>query len=100
MEPGTARPAAPRTLTSQRDAMSTKREERKQRSEAQKQNQGRLGRQRRWKARALFVAGVAALAAIGFMAVATRHRDGEESNGRVWSAAHGHWHDKATGQAR
>ena len=80
--------------------MSTKREERKQRSEAQKQNQERQARQRRWKSRALFVAGVAALAAIGFMAVATRHRDGEESNGRVWSAAHGHWHDKATGQAR
>jgi hypothetical protein len=80
--------------------MATKREERKQRSEAQKQNQERQGRQRRWKSRAVVVALAAALCAIGFTVVATRHRDGEESNGRVWSAAHGHWHDKATGLAR
>jgi hypothetical protein len=78
--------------------MATKREERKQRSEVQKQNQERQGRQRRWKSRALFVVGALALVAMGFMA--TRHRDGDESNGRVWSAAHGHWHDKATGLAR
>ena len=78
--------------------MATKREERKQRSEAHKQNQERLGRKRQWKSRALFVAVALALVALGFLA--TRRRDGEEKDGRVWSAAHGHWHDKLTGEAR
>jgi hypothetical protein len=26
--------------------------------------------------------------------LATRRRDGEENNGKVWSAEHQHWHDK------
>jgi hypothetical protein len=39
----------------------------------------------------LVVLGVVALGAVAFMSL---RRDGEVSNGRVWSAAHGHWHDK------
>ena len=73
--------------------MATKREERKQRSEAQRDAQVRERRQRQWRSRALFAAGVLALIAMGVLA--TRRRDGDESkNGQVWSAEHGHWHDK------
>jgi hypothetical protein len=76
--------------------MSTKREERKQRAEAHREDQERQLRRRRWKSRALFVAGTLTLFAMAYLA--TRRRDGEEKDGRVWSAAHGHWHDKATGR--
>ena len=72
--------------------MATKREERKQRAEAHRVSLERAGRQRKWRSRALFALGTLALIAMGFLA--TRRRDGDESNGRVWSAAHGHWHDK------
>jgi hypothetical protein len=76
--------------------MSTKREERKQRAEAHREDQERQRRQRRWKSRALVAAGTLALFAMAYLA--TRRRDGEEKDGRVWSAAHGHWHDKSTGR--
>ena len=73
--------------------MATKREERKQRAEAQRDAQVRERRQRQWRSRALFAAGVLALIAMGVLA--TRRSDGDESkNGQVWSAEHGHWHDK------
>lgn len=71
--------------------MSTKREERKQRAEAQRAKQDQVGRQRKWKSRALIAIGALALIAMGVMSV---RRDGDENKGRVWSAAHGHWHDK------
>ena len=69
-----------------------KREERKQRAEAQREADERHRRRRQLKSRALFAVGALALVAAGFLA--TRRRDGDEKNGRVWSAAHGHWHDK------
>ena len=72
--------------------MATKREERKQRSEAQREAEDRERRQRQWRSRALFAAGVLALIAMGVLA--TRRRDGDENNGKVWSAEHQHWHDK------
>ena len=72
---------------------SNKREERKQRSEAHKAEQELLAKQRKWRSRALFALGVAAVIAAAVM-FTTRRTDGDESNGRVWSAAHGHWHDK------
>lgn len=72
--------------------MSTKREERRQRADEHREAQERERRRRQWKSRALFAVGALALIAMGFMA--TRRHDGDESNGRVWSAAHGHWHDK------
>ena len=70
-----------------------KREERKQRSEAHKAEQERAAKQRKWRSRAFVVVGVAAVIAAAVM-FTTRRTDGEESNGRVWSAAHGHWHEK------
>lgn len=72
---------------------SKKREERKQRSEAHKADLERAARQRKWRSRAFFVVGVAVVIAAAVM-FTTRRTDGEESNGRVWSAAHGHWHEK------
>jgi hypothetical protein len=73
--------------------MSTKREDRKQRAEANREAEEHEKRRRRWRSRALAAAG--ALALIATALLSTRgHKDGEESNGRVWSAAHGHWHDK------
>lgn len=72
--------------------MSTKRETRKQRSDEHREHQDRQRRQRQWRSRALVALGAFALIAALFMS--TRLRDGEERNGRVWSAAHGHWHEK------
>jgi len=72
--------------------MATKREERKQRAEEHRVLHEHQRRKRRWRSRAAFVVGALALIAMGVLA--TRRKNGEESNGRVWSAAHGHWHDK------
>ena len=72
--------------------MATKREERKQRAEAQREAQEHQRRRRRLRSRAMIAVGALVLIAAAFMA--TRRRDGAENNGRVWSAAHGHWHDK------
>jgi hypothetical protein len=74
-----------------------KREERKQRSEEHKAEQERLARKKRFQSRATFVVVVVlGLVAAGYFAT-SRPKDGEERNGRVWSAAHGHWHDKFGG---
>jgi hypothetical protein len=43
---------------------------------------------------------VLALAVAGYVVAARRPKDGEERNGLVWSAAHGHWHNKYGGEAR
>ena len=75
----------------------SKREERKQRSEEHKAELERLNRKKRFQSRAMFVvAAVLGLVAAGYF-VTSRPKDGEERNGRVWSAAHGHWHDKYGG---
>jgi hypothetical protein len=73
--------------------MSNKRDERKQRAEAHREDQERLQRRRRVRSRALFAAVVLAVIAAGYLTT-MRHKDGEERNGQVWSAAHGHWHAK------
>jgi hypothetical protein len=73
--------------------MSKKREERKQRSEAHRAVQEQVARQRKLKGRALFVVGVLVIIAAAFLATRSPD-DGEQRAGRVWSAAHGHWHDK------
>ncbi len=71
--------------------MPNKREERRERAEAEKQSRERYQRQKVWRSRLLLVAGVLGLIAV---VVITMRRRGDESGGRVWSAAHGHWHDK------
>ena len=70
-----------------------KREERKQRSEEHREQQERLKRQQQLRTRVMFGVGVLVLAAAGYLATRSK-QDGEERNGKVWSAAHGHWHDK------
>ena len=70
----------------------SKREERKQRAEEHRVAQEQARRNRQWRSRAAFAVGVLVLAAAAFMA--TRRSGGDENNGRVWSAAHGHWHEK------
>jgi hypothetical protein len=70
--------------------MSSKREERKQRSEAERLHREQQQRARKWRARLFVVAGVLAVVAVVLLGV-TRRR-GE--SGRVWSAEHGHWHEK------
>ena len=72
----------------------SKREERKQRSEEHRAELERLNRKKRFQSRATFVIVVVlGLVAVGYFAT-SRPKDGEERNGRIWSAAHGHWHDK------
>ena len=78
----------------------TKREERKQRSEEHKAEQERANKQRRTRSRAMFVVVLIVIGAAGYL-VSTRHpKDGEERDGRIWSAAHGHWHDRFGAEIR
>ncbi|MBV6521775.1 MAG: hypothetical protein MNPFHGCM_01919 [Gemmatimonadaceae bacterium] len=71
--------------------MATKREERLQRSEARKKDEIRRQRQQVWRKRVLVIAGALGILTLGF--VLKRQREAT-SDGRVWSAAHGHWHDR------
>jgi hypothetical protein len=78
----------------------SKREERKQRSEEHKAELERLKQKRRFQARVTLVVTVLALAVAGYVLAARHPKDGEERNGRIWSAAHGHWHDRYGAEAR
>ena len=66
-----------------------RRAERKQRSEEDRQNRERQKRAQSTRSRLLLVVGVLAVAGAVILGV-TRRRD----SGRVWSAEHGHWHEK------
>ena len=78
----------------------SKREERKQRSEEHKAGLERLKQKKRFRSRVTLAVMVLALAVVGYVVAARRPKDGEERNGLVWSAAHGHWHNKYGGEAR
>ena len=78
----------------------SKREERKQRSEQHKAEQEELERKKKSQSRVTFVVVVLAIAAAASYFVARHPKDGEERNGRIWSASHGHWHDKYGGELR
>jgi hypothetical protein len=71
----------------------SKREERKQRSEAERQHRELMKRSQKMRNRAFVLVGV--VAALVIVALALTRRQG--GDGRVWSAAHGHYHD-ARGQ--
>lgn len=71
--------------------MSSKREARKQRAEEQKEAQERKRRQRTVRSRVIIAAGAIALLAVAFLAL---RKDDAVAGGRVWSAAHGHYHDR------
>jgi hypothetical protein len=78
----------------------SKREERKQRSEEHKLEQERLKRKKQLQSRmTLIIVVIGAVAAVSYFTL-TRPKDGEERNGRIWSAAHGHWHDKYGAELR
>lgn len=70
-----------------------RREARKQRSEEHREQQEKAKSQKQTRSRVMFVVGVLVLAAAGYFATRGRE-DGETKGGKVWSAAHGHWHDK------
>ena len=74
--------------------MSTKREERKQRSEAERIHREQMKRAQVVRNRLFFVAGVVVVAAVVWLGLSRR-----EQSGRVWSAEHGHWHN-ANGSER
>jgi hypothetical protein len=78
----------------------SKREERKQRSEEHKAEQDRLKKKKQFQSRAMFVVVVLGLVAAGYLLTSRHPKDGEERNGRIWSAAHGHWHDKYGAELR
>ena len=69
--------------------MTTKREERKQRSEAERVHREQAKHAQVMRKRFFFVAGVLIVAVVAWLSIARR-----EQPGRVWSAEHGHWHDK------
>ena len=71
--------------------MSEKREERKQRSEAERLERERHKRATGRRSRMFLVVGV--LVVVAVVLGVTRRRSGSD---RVWSAAHGHWHDNTT----
>ncbi len=71
--------------------MSAKREARRQRAALDRQNKDRRRRQQVMRSRLLVALGAAAVLAIGLMIA---RRDTPGGGGRVWSAAHGHWHDR------
>ena len=72
--------------------MPTKREARRERSAAERANKERRRRQQVLRSRLLFALGATAVAALGFF-LAQREKPGGRP-GQVWSAAHGHWHDR------
>ena len=78
----------------------TKREERKQRSEEHKAELERLKQKKRFQSRVALVVTVLGLAVAGYVLAARHPKDGEERDGRIWSAAHGHWHNKYGAELR
>ena len=72
--------------------MSSKREERKQRSEAERLERERQKRASGVRSRMFLLVGVLVVAAIAVLGVTRRRSD----SGRVWSAEHGHWHTGTT----
>ena len=69
---------------------SSKREERKQRSEAERLERERHKRATGRRSRVFLAIGVLVVVAIAVLGVTRRRSE----SGRVWSAEHGHWHDK------
>ena len=50
-------------------------------------------REKAWRSRVVFIGG--ALVLIAIAVIVRRERLREEANsGRIWSSAHGHWHDR------
>lgn len=72
----------------------SKREERKQRSEEHKAEVERFKQKKRLRSRVTMIVAALGLAVVGYLLAARHPRDGEERDGRIWSAAHGHWHDR------
>jgi len=78
----------------------SKREERKQRSEEHKAELESLKQKKRFQSRVALVVTVLGLAVAGYVLAARHPKDGEERDGRIWSAAHGHWHNKYGAELR
>lgn len=71
--------------------MSAKREARRQRAALERENKERKRRRLVMRSRLLFALGAAAVIALGVLLAL---RDEPANSGRVWSAEHGHWHDR------
>jgi hypothetical protein len=69
--------------------MTSKREERKQRSEAERLFREQSKRAQAMRKRFFLIAGVVAVGVMVWLGLSRRRQ-----SGRVWSAEHGHWHDK------
>lgn len=68
----------------------SRREERKQRAELERQDKERQKRAQTLRNRAFVVVGLLAVIAVVILGVTRR----QSNSGRVWSQEHGHWHDK------
>lgn len=71
--------------------MANKREARRQRAEEAKEAKAHQTRKRVIRGRLIIVAVVAALGVIGYLVASDRP---SAPPGKVWSAEHGHWHDR------
>lgn len=67
-----------------------RREERKHRSEIERQDRERQKRAQILRNRTFMVVGVLAVVAVVILGLTRR----QSQSGRVWSQEHGHWHDK------
>jgi hypothetical protein len=68
-----------------------KREARRERAALEQRDRALRQRHRAFRSRMLFAAGV--IVAITIVALAMMRNEGG-NQGRVWSAEHGHWHDR------
>jgi hypothetical protein len=76
-------------VTNPETAMGEKREERKERAELARQHAERVKQQRKFRSRLMMVLGALAVITVGVLAARRGSQDG-----RVWSAEHGHWHER------
>ena len=74
----------------EKDSKDARREERKQRAELERLERERAKKAQGTRNRMFLVIGVLTVLGVAILGV-TRKRD---QSGRVWSAEHGHWHDK------
>ena len=76
------------------DTPVSKREARKQRSEAERLQRERQKRQQAMKSRLYFIVGAVVVVLVGVLYATRDEGSSTGGAGRVWSPEHGHYHDR------